>query len=177
MKTLPSKTTALLRYLAMTNFLGSIAIAGLAALSSVAHAQENKPDIQANTQIHKVVVVDGKESYIVTPVMGLDDVIQYTMHYHNSTEKPLSNIQVTFKIPKDMRYVGSSIDPQPTHAMTAGNPQWQKYPVLEFVSGRPKEVAPSSYDALAWTIARIEPKQTVRVVVRTKLVQRPTPVK
>lgn len=173
MKTSPSKTNVLAR-LALSGIMGC---AGLAGLSGAAHAQDNKPDIQANTQIHKVVVVDGKDTYIVTPVMGLDDIIQYTMHYHNSTEKPLSNIQVTFKIPKDMRYVGSSVEPKPTHAMTVANAQWQKYPVLEFVSGRPKEVAPSSYDAFAWTIDRIEPKQTVRVVVRAKLVQRPTPVK
>lgn len=175
MKTSPSKTNTVVR--GPTAWLACVGLAGLAALFSTAHAQENKPDIQANTQIHKVVVVDGKENYIVTPVVGLDEVIQYTMHYHNSTEKPLSNIQVTFKIPKDMRYVGGSVDPQPTHALTVANAQWQKYPVLEFVSGRPKEVAPSSYDAFAWTIPRIEPKQTVRVVVRAKLVQRPTPVK
>ena len=165
----PSKTKALLCRLAMYGVMGSVGLTSLTAL-----AQDVKPDIQASTQIHKIATVDGKDTYIATPVIALDDVVQYTMDYHNSTEKGLSNVQVTFKVPKDMRYVAGSMGTAPTHAKVTGSNEWNNYPLLEFVAGRPQEVSASSYEAFAWTIARIEPKQTVRIVLRTKLVQRPT---
>lgn len=174
----PSKTNALLCRLAMSGIMSSVGLTGLTALSAMAVAtpalaQEAKPDIQASTQIHKIAMVGGKEAYISTPVIALDDIVQYTMDYHNSSDKSLSNVQVTFKVPKDMRYVGGSMTPVPTHAKASGDAEWKKYPLLEFVAGRPQEMSPSVYDAFAWTIARIEPKQTVRVVVRTRLMQRP----
>lgn len=173
----PSKTNALLCRLAMSGIISSVGLTGLGVLTAMsvtpAIAQEAKPEIQASTQIHKVVVVAGKDTYVTTPVIGLDDVVQYTMDYHNSTDAALSNVQVTFKVPKDMRYVGSSMTPAPTHAKVVGDKEWKKYPVLEFVSGRPQEVSPQSYDAFAWTIPMLEGKKTARVVLRTKLVQRP----
>lgn len=169
-----SKTHALLCRLAMSGIMSSVGITGLAALATPAFAQEAKPDIQASTQIHKVLLVNGKETYISTPVMALDDVIQYTMDYHNSSEKALSNIQVTFKVPKDMRYVGSSMTPTPSHAKGTNEAEWKKYPIFEFVAGRPQEVSPAVYDAFAWTIPRLAPKQTARIVLRAKLVQRPS---
>lgn len=177
----PSKTNALLCRLAMSGLMSSVGLTGLTALSAMVaspgvYAQAT-PDIQASTQIHKVQIIDGKENFIPTPVMALDDVIQYTMDYHNASDKVLSNVQVTFKIPNDMRYVGSSLNVQPTHTKATGDTEWQKYPILEYVQGRPKEVSPYTYDAFAWTIPRIEPKKTVRLVLRTKLVQRPTLVK
>ena len=165
----PSKTKALLCRLAMSGLMSSVGLTCLTAL-----AQDAKPDIQASTQIHKIATIDGKDAYILTPVIALDDVVQYTMDYHNSTEKGLSNVQVTFKVPKDMRYVGGSMGSEPTHAKANGDTEWAKYPLLEFVAGRPQEVSANVYDAFAWTIPRIEPKQTIRIVLRTKLVQRPS---
>jgi uncharacterized repeat protein (TIGR01451 family) len=166
----PSKTPALLSRVAFT----CLTVLSAGALIAPATAQENKPDIKASTQIHKISMSGGKETYVVTPVIGLDDVVQYTMDYHNSSEKGLSNVQVTFKIPKDMRYVGGSMTPIPSHAKASGDTEWRKYPFLEFVAGRPQEMSASVYDAFAWTIPRLDPKQTARIVMRTKLVQRPS---
>lgn len=175
----PSKTNALLCRLAMSGIMSSVGLTGLGVLTAMsastpALAQEAKPDIQASTQIHKIAMVAGKETYIATPVIGLDDVVQYTMDYHNSSDKGLSNVQVTFKVPANMRYVGGSMTPAPTHAKASGDAEWKKYPLLEFVAGRPQEMSASVYDAFAWTIPRLEPKQTARVVLRTKLMSRPS---
>lgn len=166
-----SKTNAFLCRLAISGILGSI---GLVGLTTTALAQDAKADIQAITQIHKILMVGNKESYIATPTIGLDDIVQYTMDYHNSTEKGVGNVQVTFKIPKDMRYVTNSMVPEPSHAKVTNSTEWQKYPVLEFVAGRPQEVSPSVYDAFAWTIPRIESGKTERIVLRAKLIQRPS---
>lgn len=173
------KNNPLLRHVALDSLALAVRFATLVVIATVvitlsAFAQDTKPDIQASTQIHKIKMIDGKDTYITTPVISLDDVVQYTMDYHNASEKSLSNVQVTFKVPKDMHYVSGSMNTSPTHAKTSGDVEWNKYPVLEFVSGRPQEISASSYDAFAWTIQRIEPKQTVRIVLRTKLVQRPS---
>lgn len=159
--------------------LHRIGVASITMLLAASHlatafAQESKSDIQASTQIHKISMVNEKEVYIATPTVGLDDVIQYTMDYHNSTEKGLSNVQVTFKIPRDMRYVARSITPEPSHAKVINSNEWQKYPILEFVDGRPQEVSASIYDAFAWTIPRIESRKTERIILRAKLIQRPS---
>ena len=155
-----------------STFYSALLILGF--LCTPIFAQESKPEIQASTQIHKIVMGGEKETYIATPVIALDDVVQYTMDYHNTSVKSLSNVQVTFKIPKDMRYVGGSMEMTPTHAKISGESEWKQYPILEFVSGRPQEVSAMTYDAFAWTIPRLEPKQTTRIVLRAKLTQRPT---
>lgn len=150
----------------------ALALGGAAAYAAAGKA----PDIQASTQTHKIVRIDGKESFIPTRVLALDDIVQYTMDYNNTTAKKLHNIQATFKIPQYMNYVGNSLQPTPTHAKTADSKEWKRYPVLEYVKGIPQEVSPSNYQAFSWVIPTIEPKQTVRITLRSKLVDRPTPV-
>lgn len=163
----PCNTRTLLCRLAMFGILSSV---GMSAFAQ----DKNTPNIMANTQIHKVVMAEGKENFIPTTVMGLDDVVQYTMHYHNTTNVALSNVQVTFKIPKDMHFVANSTSPKPSLVKQVGGTDWAKFPILEYVGGKPQEVAASSYDIFSWTIPRMEPKETVRISLRAKLVQRPT---
>ena len=128
----------------------------------------------ASMQIHKVVSASGKESLQATEKVQLDDTVQYTMEYLNTTKSPISNFRATFDIPKGMTFVSPLASQQPTQALDADG-KWRPYPLTwQDPNSRRTEPAPGShYKAFAWVVPQLEPGKAIQVMVRTKLTQAP----
>src|SRR6188768_208657 len=69
--------------------------AAFALFASVAWANEvsaQTPDVRVDLTGNRVVVTDGKESFVKADKAGPGDVIQYEAVYKNTTKGPLKNI-------------------------------------------------------------------------------------
>lgn len=130
-------------------------------------------ELLAKTQIHKIVNINGQETFVATPVMALDDTVQYTTDYYNNTTSPLYNIRVTFAVPPHMKMIGLSPEPSNAKVRDQAHSNWQSYPV--YIKDKGVRALPiGHYSELAWVIPRLDPKQTTRMTIRAQLVERPT---
>ncbi len=147
---------------------------GVLGLSAQAQSTSPPADLLAKTQTHKIVYANGQETFIATPVIALDDSVQYTTDYYNNATSPLYNIRVTFAVPPHMKLVSLTPDPTAVKVRDQANPKaWQSYPV--YIKDKGVRATPiGHYTELSWVIPRLEPKKSARVVVRAQLAERPT---
>ena len=139
-----------------------------AAVSTFGHAQ-TPPGLTAVLAVHKVVTDSSGDKYLPTDQIVLDDVVQYTIEYTNTTKTNLSNIQIAFKIPKDMTFVATGLFPKPQRAQNQ-QAKWLPYPLMK----NNELVGPSEYVAIQWVIPNIEPGKKFKISARAKLSVAPT---
>ena len=157
----------------MRNSIFALLLASTSVCVFAAPPSPAQAPIQAKTQVHKVVVVTGKDTLVETPVMGLDDVVQYTIDYFNSSPNVIKQVQATFKIPANMNLVPGMIQPAPQQVLLSGQTEWISYPLPDNIA---KQITAAQIQAVSWVIPSIEGKKTARIIVRCKLVQRPQAV-
>ena len=150
--------------------------AAFAVFASVAWANEvsaQTPDVRVDLTGNRVVVTDGKESFVKADKAGPGDVIQYEAVYKNTTKGPLKNIAATVPIPAGMTLVADSAKPAAELASLDGK-NFSPVPLMREVKNEAgvleKQPVPlAQYRALRWNLAELAPDQTATVVLRAQL--------
>lgn len=131
------------------------------------------PDVRVDLTGKRVVLTDGKESFVKADKAGPGDVIQYEAVYRNDGKAQAKNVVATVPIPQGMTLVADSARPTAEQATTDGK-NFSPVPLMREVKNEAgvmeKQPVPlSEYRALRWTLPELAPEKTATFVLRAQL--------
>lgn len=131
------------------------------------------PDVRVELTGKRVVLTDGKESFVNADKAGPGDVIQYEAVYRNDGKAAATSVAATVPIPQGMALVADSAKPAAEQATLDGK-NFSPVPLTREVKNKAgvmeKQPVPlAEYRALRWTLPELAPAQTATFVLRAQL--------
>lgn len=144
--------------------------AGILLAPALVHAAD---DVSVVLTARKVTVTDGKEAMAPADQARPGDVIEYRAAYRNTSTHPVRQLAATLPVPKGMEFLALSAAPQALMASLDGR-QFEPVPLkrrVKLASGREvlREVPPSEYRWLRWSLGTIGPREARTVSARMRV--------
>jgi len=131
-------------------------------------------DLRVTLVAQKVVLgADGKEQLQPAERAFPGEIVQYDAHYTNVSERLLMRVAPTLPIPRGMAYVPASALPAPDTASLDGK-TFEPIPIKRKVTlpngeTEEREVPPTEYRALRWSVGDLDAGTATNVVARVRL--------
>lgn len=131
------------------------------------------PEVKVELTGHRVVVTEGKESFVKADKAGPGDVLQYEAVYRNAGQAAARNVVATVPIPQGMSFVAESAKPAAEQASLDGK-NFSPVPLMREVKNEQgvvekKPVPLSEYRALRWSLPELAPDQSATFVLRAQV--------
>jgi uncharacterized repeat protein (TIGR01451 family) len=130
-------------------------------------------DVSVVLTAQRVSVVDGKESKSPAEQARPGDVIEYRAEYKNGGAAPVKQLAATLPVPNGMEYLPRTAAPQTLHASLDGK-TFEPVPLkrrVRLADGREvmRDVPPSEYRFLRWSLGTLGARQTRAVAARVRV--------
>ena len=130
-------------------------------------------DVSVRLTAQRVSVVDGKETKSAAEQARPGDVIEYRAEYKNDGSAPVKQLAATLPVPNGMEYLPRTAAPQALHASFDGK-TFAPVPLkrrFRLADGREvlRDVPPSEYRYLRWSLGTLGAKQTRAVAARVRV--------
>lgn len=132
------------------------------------------PDVRVDLAGKRVVMTDGKESFVKADKASPGDVVQYEAVYRNDGKAEAKNVVATVPIPQGMALVAESAKPAAEQASLDGK-NFSPVPLMREVKNdagamEMQPVPLAEYRALRWTLPELAAGKSATFVLRAQLV-------
>lgn len=130
-------------------------------------------DVSVILTARRITVVDGKETKSPAEQARPGDVIEYRAEYRNDGAAPVKQLAATLPVPNGMEYLPRTAAPQTLLASLDGA-KFEPVPLkrrVRLADGREvtREVPPSEYRYLRWTLGTLGQRQSREVTARVRV--------
>jgi uncharacterized repeat protein (TIGR01451 family) len=130
-------------------------------------------DVSVVLTAQRVSVVDGKETKSAAEQARPGDVIEYRAEYKNDGAAPVKQLAATLPVPNGMEYLPRTAAPQALRASLDGK-TYEPVPLkrrVRLADGREvlRDVPPSEYRFLRWSLGTLGARQTRAVAARVRV--------
>lgn len=155
-----------------------IRLALCAFFISIGLARAQGPDVRVELTGNRVVVADGKETFVKADKASPGDVIQYKAVYKNVGTAAAVNVAATVPIPAGMQLLPDTAKPPAAEATLDGK-NFSPVPLMREVKNESgvteKQPVPlKEYRALRWKLPELAPGKDATFVLRAQLLSTAT---
>ena len=148
-------------------------LVGLLPLALATSLFAQGPDVRVELTGKRVVVADGRESFVPADNAKPGDTIQYEAVYRNDGKGAAKSVAATVPIPNGLSLVDKSAKPGAELASLDGK-NFEAVPLLREVKNEAgkvekKPVPLSEYRALRWNLPELAPGKTATFVLRAQV--------
>ncbi|MFY9259064.1 MAG: hypothetical protein WAO71_00995 [Gallionella sp.] len=141
----------------------------------VAHADDVAVKKDVEVTLLQLKVSKRAQTEVLEPVVQIKpgEVIEYQVSYHNTTKRPISQLQATLPIPKETEYIPNTANPAVVQASLDGV-NYAPIPlrhVVKLANGQMTEqdVPVVEYRSLRWSLGDLSANQKKTVSARVRL--------